>query len=526
MNRDKPAELVPECSSRGAGSQASSPRRRGTSTFNMFYLKSLFITTLICISLSACTDSGTVLGKRPIHNFQLLEVHSDILTRWAQDGVRDAVVVNIDAHDDIRAIAEPKLKMLRELIQKKDWQGVARANTLADTGLYNVGNFLFAGARLGIVREVYWIIPFPLFKEKDPVPMLQYMLRFSRFSEDDIATFSLKNGCFSGKYKSIPLTICGIENLPDIGKPVILSIDIDFFPEYARTYSSTLTEGVRSFFSALFIKGYRVSDAVISYSISGGFLKPKHRWVGDLVEEALQRPDMVSSGVPERFKVLQKIDTDIRRSAFSQALERINSAVKYLEYPAFKLYRAEALFGNGQVDAALSPALDACQKDKAYCYELPHLGMALAEQGRARDAVRFFSLGYEENSSMDYGQAEYGIALAAIGRNKDALAAFEENRAFQGSFPIDFMITATYIRTGETAQALDTLRRALARMDPTENVNVVTRPLAEAIATIAGFCRANGYAQELAALENSSLTAVHRKAFPSIIKRKFNTKGD
>lgn len=481
----------------------------------MSALRIIITTVIACISFIACVGSDTVLGTQPIRNIRAVEVHSDILVRWAKEGVRDAVVVHIDAHDDIRAIAEPKLEKLRELMQKKDWQGFARANTMADHGLYDAGNFLYAGARLGIIREVYWVIPFPLFIPKDAVAWLQNLLRFCSFSENDIATFSLRNGCFSGKYHGIPLTICGIENLPDIKKPVILSIDVDYFPQFARTYSSTLAEGVRSLFSACLAKGYRVRDTVISYSISGGFLKPKHRWVGELIAQILQKPAMVSSSsIPARFAALQEIDIEIQRGAFAEALDRINAGLSNRNDPAFKLYQSEALLGSGQTDAALSSAAAACQQDKAYCYGLPQLGLVLVEQGRDRDAVRFFSLGYEKNRSMDFGQMQYGAALATLGRKEDALAAFNEYRALHGSFPIDFMITAVYIRSGEREQARQMLLRALDGLNNTEYTDDINRPLAEAVSSIVEFCRKNGCSDELHKIESSVLYAKLRQAFP------------
>ena len=107
-----------------------------------------------------------VIGKDPIPELLTVEDHGMALARWAEQGIRDAVLINIDTHDDMRLIHEDKIIRLKELYRKKDWKGITEADSSADQGLYHVGNWIYAGVSLGIIKEVYWGNSFSLFFTK------------------------------------------------------------------------------------------------------------------------------------------------------------------------------------------------------------------------------------------------------------------------------------------------------------------------------------------------------------------------
>ena len=68
---------------------------------------------------------------------------------------------------------------------------------------------------------------------KDAEEQLKNFLRSLSFTEDDLKTFRMINGCFSGQTDQVPLSLCGIESMPDLDIPVILSVDTDYFPSMA-----------------------------------------------------------------------------------------------------------------------------------------------------------------------------------------------------------------------------------------------------------------------------------------------------
>lgn len=171
---------------------------------------------LIALSqLPGCRSSRPVLGKKPIHPLTV-EDHSQALAHWAEKGIRDAVLINIDTHDDMRWMNEDTL---RDIYRQKNWQRFRAADGLSETSLYHIGNWIYAGGRLGIFREVYWVTPFDVLATKDPDLQMRRFLKEYEFSDQEIQSFSQQDRWVRGTFHGIPLTVCDITSLPDIGSP-------------------------------------------------------------------------------------------------------------------------------------------------------------------------------------------------------------------------------------------------------------------------------------------------------------------
>src|SRR5512133_3204283 len=91
-------------------------------TRRQFMLLSLQL--LAMISLPGCRQrtSLSVLGKAPLKDLLVVEDHHRALSHWAEQGKRDAVLINIDTHDDFRWIPDAKLTTLGEIYRRRDWQ--------------------------------------------------------------------------------------------------------------------------------------------------------------------------------------------------------------------------------------------------------------------------------------------------------------------------------------------------------------------------------------------------------------------
>lgn len=87
-------------------------------------------------------------------------------------------------------------------------------------------------------------VPLTFFRDSPAERLPSFLLRYG-FFEEDIKTFSMNNGCFSGTNHGVDFTICGIEHLPKIHGHVVLSVDADFFPAFSASYDLSSLSAVK-----------------------------------------------------------------------------------------------------------------------------------------------------------------------------------------------------------------------------------------------------------------------------------------
>lgn len=99
---------------------------------------------------------------------------------------------------------------------------------------------------------------------------------------------------------------------------------------------------MRRFYAATAARGFRVKDAVVSYSLSGGYLKSRQRWVCECVGYTLQYPENGAGLAPDRFRSLQNCESLLGSNAFAEVVATTSAQSSD---PAFMLYHAEGQFG-------------------------------------------------------------------------------------------------------------------------------------------------------------------------------------
>jgi len=80
---------------------------------SLFFIGALFFVT------SCENQQLPVAAVNPINTIDIVEDHSEVLVEWIKAGYRDMVLINIDHHDDFRAIPEHKIKRLKNLYNDK-----------------------------------------------------------------------------------------------------------------------------------------------------------------------------------------------------------------------------------------------------------------------------------------------------------------------------------------------------------------------------------------------------------------------
>lgn len=431
----------------------------------------VFVLSAAIIVAFLITDADSrnypILGTDMLAEVSVVENHREALRVWADKGIRDAVLINLDAHDDLRIVPADEMKKLKDLY-KRVRQGKAGAMPVQEGyGPITNANFIHAAAKLGIVKKVIWVVPqsYALFSDKGE--RLQSLLRMYGFTDREIAGFKKAEGRFTGKSDGITLVICDAGSLPDLADPVLLSIDADFFPAEINEENHRITDSLKKTVRALFAKEYRIRNAVVAHSVNGGFTDASCRWVGELAVDSIRIPGVTKmAGLPDRYAFLQKAD---HLHSFKKHRELLEILSPFTERgvndPALLIYASLASQGVGQTGDAFKLAEQACRVDRGYCYGLTQVGSLVLEQNGLAQAEPFFVKGYELAPGMDEGQFRLAMALKKSGRYDEAIGYFNLFRNSYGPFPVDFYLAETLLLKGDeqgAVQYYDSGRRELA----------------------------------------------------------------
>lgn len=413
-------------------------------------------------------EAYPILGTEMLTTVSVVENHREALRIWSTKGIKDAVLVNIDAHDDLRPIPQQEMEQLKDLHKGKQEGDAGDVVCQEGYGPVTNANFIHAAAKLGIVRKVVWVVPSSYGIFSDQGKRLRSLLTAYGFTASEIAGFKNNGRFFTGESDGIPLTICDATSLPEIKEPVLLSIDVDFFPSEITDDTHRISSPMKKTFKSLFTKGYRVKDAVVAHSVSGGFTEASYRWIGELVVDTIRLPGVMQlPDLPDRYAFLQKADHLLIFKKYRALLDILTPiTAKGINDPALSTYTALACQGLGKTDEAFKWAEKACLADKGYCFALTQVGSLVLEQFGLEKAEPFFKRGYELSPGMDEGQFRFAMALKRSGRYDEAIRYFNAFRNSYGPFPVDFYIAETFLLKGDENSAIryyDSGRKELAR---------------------------------------------------------------
>jgi len=455
-------------------------------------------------SLGGCrTNTVPVLGKDRLSNILKAEDHSEFLADWAEQGIRDAVLINIDTHDDIRWIPDEKIQALQQLYNAGDWKQFRASNTMADNGLYHIGNWIYAGAKLGIFKKVYWIAPFSLFEHDSSEESIRQFMQALGFTTEELQLFKLRGKQFSGNFHGIPLTVCSLADLPAIKEPALLSIDTDFFPQYVQDHNCTLLAALRDTFTALYSQRYPVKKSAVCYSVNGGYLEVRHRWVGDAATDILGNPDSVFKAPGKLLDSLQKLDAAFMQEDTAKMLEVINSFHSAETAPAILLYKAYAHVLLEQTEHAYATATELCKANPIYSPIFPRIASFYAGSKRYRDAERFFRTGYSLKPDLDLGLVDFALCLRETGRLHEAVEYFTKEVQVRGSYPVEFMISNTYIMLDNRTLARKHLHAAIKSLARSRYRIALDQCTVDDINAVLRYCDETGLVAEAAMIRNS-----------------------
>lgn len=329
------------------------------------------------------------------------DLHDTALYAWRDAGVRDAVLVHVDAHHDADA---------------KEWDFVT------------ISNFVWWAVRDRIVREVFWVVPDPSWERpSDRALILRSVTALAR-QHDASSAIELDRDCIRATVGATPFTACSLSALPARGE-VLLDVDVDYFLVPSIAHELPPCEGAMPWtWPAEFVASLRaraVSPAVVTIATStrGGFTPLEWKYLGDeLCARLSGSPAAGFDALRDGAIAEHERDPDAAEARYRRAIDLLPSS-------AGARYRLARLFLlRGEDAAARRTFEEALEQDSSY-RAVDSAGRAWHAAGNAQRAAA----GYKDVLRMDPGNpyAELGLAqlAAACDDHGEAIARFERTIA-------------------------------------------------------------------------------------------------
>ena len=116
---------------------------------------------------------AVAIGTEPVARVHLYENHSSALIAWRTAEVRNRVVVHFDGHLDFDWIPDETVARIAAATPEElsDLQSHPYALDNDAYTKFGDSNFMYAAARLGIVRKLIWVVPDATFSRPRMSPL-------------------------------------------------------------------------------------------------------------------------------------------------------------------------------------------------------------------------------------------------------------------------------------------------------------------------------------------------------------------
>jgi tetratricopeptide (TPR) repeat protein len=455
----------------------------------------------------AAAQPYPVLGVDPLPGFVELESFNEALSRWRSRGHRSLALLHIDTRDRTRPLSPGEAAALGTRGATAAASSPAAAAGRSDSFLFET-SFVRAAVVAGLVNEVYWIVPFDYLHRPDPVAALRTDLRVAGFTEADLSSFALRDGCVRGRVAGTPFAVCSSKNPPRLAVPVLLDISTDFLLSAAAADNASPFLVTRNFLAGLAERRYAVADAVLCTSLETRYttrVAPNLRWVGEIAAQAFRDPTFLAQPeTSKRWTVLQSAAALLDAGDYTGMLHEI---LPYLtihdEDPALHLYYAEALAGQNRLEPAFEQVKLACRLHDGYCYGFAWLGIKRLAVADVDGAETFFAAGERLRPGMLFGQELRGFTLLHAGRRDEAMQVFLALSDAGRPLPGAFLAGALLLKRNDKAAALRQFDKALDALRDTPYLESLDPETALAVQEAVRLYREQGFGEKAAFLENN-----------------------
>jgi len=332
----------------------------------------LLLSGFICFA-SSCSKPEEPQEKEPpppplfevLETVRLHEAGSENLAEWLAAGYQSMPLVHVSARDALAYIPDEHLQTLQTLAKEGDLKTLRERTGRVKGSLVDDTNYLFAAARLGVIREVYWVVPFRIVEQAGGGQRLKAFLRASStfFPESEIEAMRMFGGCLGGHLNGIPTRICSPSTLPSHPEPMILDIGLGFFPTYGYENSLSKLRGVKVFFDQLSGRGFRFTAPDIAYGSETAGLKPFHRYLAGDIASILSEPGiLLQDSPPGVWLARDTAENMLSGEGYEEALEHLGGAMEtFPDDDVLKVMKSVVLAHLAKPEESLALASTVCE---------------------------------------------------------------------------------------------------------------------------------------------------------------------
>lgn len=361
----------------------------------LFLLPCVFL--LLASSCEKKNGPARILGTEPISISAETAEEGGALIEWARNGYRGMTVIHADAHAGLDPLPDKNVTELQKLVKSKDWDALKGAVGETGTSLVTGSNYLSAAVCLGIVKKIFWIIPYPFFEQAGGGERARQFLIDRGLVKDrnEAAGFGMAGGCLHGQARNIEITVCAPDTMHLIRKPVLLDMNTNYFLAFARSRGITLLEGFKLFMDAMFVRNYRIAAAGITTSFSDGYYDPALAYIGSQVREVLKDPSIMRQEAPPPLWSARDEGVDLlQKREFRRAYDMLQASIrKFGPDKGLRALFSIAAVQQGRYEEALPVATGLCRADRRHCPLLAHLSGIADVKGRPDMAAVFLERG-------------------------------------------------------------------------------------------------------------------------------------
>lgn len=357
----------------------------------------ILFTTLFIYGCSGKTqetaNTAVSVGTDPTEA-EFFEQDSFNIPYWFDKGAMDRVLVRFSGYDGMATVDDAALARIKELAEKGGGKPLREAGDfLAEGRLYDASNFVYVAHRLGMVREVVWIMPIFYSVGPDETDTFKQYLA-SNYPEDkaEIDAIKLSDGVASGSVNGVPVRMMGLQDLKAPDEPVLLDIDASFFQ---TLYVNEKETGSLSFIAGMFklLSEAGLDSDAISISASGedGRAALRFRAFARYFARLLKEPGIIKGDPPK----LWSERADAWRAEMNNPEVAIPIYKRIIEnFPddaASRYDLANLYFRLGELEACAVSLGSAAGLDAGYTAAYGQYRDSLASEGEPDVAARFYA---------------------------------------------------------------------------------------------------------------------------------------
>lgn len=314
---------------------------------------------------------------------------------WVQNGIKDRTLVRLSSFDGMTPVDDATVAKLKSLADAGRTDELRAAGDAASGNkLYDASSTVYVANRLGVVKEVVWVVPLFLSVTKEDLDgFKKFLSEHYPKIKDEVSAIRLEGNTGTGTLYGMPVRIIGLQDLKAPSGPVILDVDASYF---VQLYSSEKDTPSLKFIAGMFalLRRAGISSDAVSIATSGedGRAPLKFRAFAVYLKELLKDPGMIDTKTPPALWTERAAAWKAEQSDPELAVPIYkNIASKFPDDAPSRYDTAELYFRLGELEACAAELNTAVKLDPGYHIAFEQIRDSLTASGEVDVAQQFYS---------------------------------------------------------------------------------------------------------------------------------------